>query len=623
MIQVTGPTTVLVGLLTGVFLLLYGVRLVSDTVQQAFKGRVKQALPQLPKSSFVMFSIGVIATGLLQSSSAMASLLVELSSADVLPLTSAIVVLLGANVGSTLVVQLLVFNVTNYAIYIVGVSAVIALFTHRSKVIGRLGRALFAISLVILGLAIIKASSDPIAGNQLTKTVLEALSVAPLALVLTGIVLAMLLNSSAAAIGIVLPLAGSGALSPTSALILMLGANVGTTLLSMFASLNDGSLAGRRLALTHCGTKLIGAIVVLSMIQPLNTLLFHILPNPVAEVALTHLGFNLALAAIFTPLASPLASVMRQILPDKHSLPVELPTLDPQALELETPAVAQGLAARETLRMADIVTNMLEVSVWAFQEQPDTIQTRIEAMDDELDELDKAIKGYLTDNRLHMEAATDSLLTIVSELEAMGDVINRPMMALARRKARDGISFSDEGGKDLVLYHHLLKGAFQQVLAALASHNPTLAKDFLARKQKLQRTKRDLHLRHIYRLRANIPETVRSSAIHTDLLHAMSTILAHISNIAHAIQDMPINSYVLPYDRQENSYMVPQDEPVSSYLTPHDLLVRTYQLAEDVQTDQLPFPTYPIHTDLETHEYPLLSTGQFIVVRGNAHQVSA
>ena len=595
MIILTGPTMVFIGLVTGVFLLLYGVRLVSDAVQQTIRGRMQEALPWLSKNPFAAFGIGVVATGLLQSSSAMSSLLVELVSADLLPLGMTIVILMGSNVGSTLVVQLLAFHVTDFALPMFGLGGMVALLTHRRPALRQFGLAIFGFSLVMLGLATIKAASDPIAASQATTDILRGLADAPIVLAIIGVALAMMLNSSAAAIGMMLPLAATGALSLPSALALMLGANVGTTLLSMLVALGAGSLAGRRLALVHFGTKLLGAAVLLFLLQPLSEVLSATGLDHATLVALTHLAFSLVMACLFIPLAGSIARLMELSVPEKVALPAGLHTqrlLDPQALA--TPAVAKGLATRETLRMGDLVTTMLELGMQAFEENPDAIQTRLEALDDELDELDAAIKNYLL--QLDEEATTNILLTIIDDLEVIGDVINRHLMSLASRLSRHQVRFSEDGWQELRFYYQQITGALQQVLAALATHDPTLAIEFLARKRELKQLKQDLRLKHVGRLRAGHQRSIDSSAIHLDLLHAMSTIIARIANIAHVLQDLPVDHYLL-------SEGVP---------------VNTYVLSEEPSTSSLAFKRELIPEVSVTADFPLFSTGQFVNVRGQA-----
>jgi len=543
MFNTNSPTDVLAGLLAGVFLLLYGVRLVSDAVQRVTTWRVQEALTRLAAYPLATFAIGIVATTLMQSSSAMASLLVELVSAGLVPLSIAIVMLFGANVGTTLVVQLLALHITDYALPLIGLGTVVALFTHHRPAFRRSGRALFAFGLIVLGLAVIQVAGKPLAASSVTAQILEALAESPPILVLIGALLAVVLNSSAASIGLVLTLAVNGALPSSAALALTLGANVGTTLLPLLTSLNQGMLAGRRLALVHSGTKLLGAVLLLLLFDQLTAFLPQIWRDPGMQVAMTHLFFNLILAVPFIPFARPLAHLMERLLPEEKSQPTATVS-SPRVLDtraLETPAIAQGLATRETLRMADIVTHMLELSIQAFAEQPDAIQESIEAMDDQLDELNTAIKIYLTklDEKVMSEEQARqniTLLYIINDLEAIGDVITKRFMSLAHRRSRHLVSFSEEGWEDLLNYHQRIGEALQQVLAALATQNLMLATDFLARKEELQRIKRELHLSHLRRLQAGIPDSTNSSAIHLDLLDAMSAILAHTSNIAHALQ---------------------------------------------------------------------------------------
>jgi phosphate:Na+ symporter len=280
MFQATSPTLVLELLVTGVALLLYGVRQVTDAVQRATDARVQRALTQLVRYPMAAFGLGTLATALMQSSSAMSSLLVGLVSANLIPLSAAIVMLLGANVGSTLVVQLLALHMTDYALELVGLGALIALLT-RGTHFRRLGQACFAFGLIVLGLAALSLGSQPIAASPLTVSVLRTLVGAPIVLLLIGIVLAMVLSSSAASIGLILTLAASGSLPAVAALALMLGANVGTTLTALLSSVQEGTLAGRRLALVHTGTKLVGALVLLALLGPRASLRPICGPTPV------------------------------------------------------------------------------------------------------------------------------------------------------------------------------------------------------------------------------------------------------------------------------------------------------------------------------------------------------
>ena len=458
-------------------------------------------------------------------------------------------VLCGADVGSTLIIQLLSFKITTHALALIGLGAVVALFTHRTA-FRRSGRALFAFGLIILGLAIIQTAGLFIAGSPTTKAILHTLEDAPFVLALIGALLAVILNSITATIGLVFTLAVSngvaatsaGALSPVAMLALTLGANVGITLIPLLASFSKGVLAERHLALAHSSTRLLGATVSLLLAGPITALLSQIWAEAGMQVAMAHLLFNLVLGLSSFVFAGPLANLIERLLPaEEQESAVDAVSyiLDPRALA--DPAIAQGLATREALRMAEMVADMLHLSMQVFEEQPDVIETRMEAMDKQVDEMNADIKDYLT--RLDEEVMSEeqakqnvALFYIISDLEAIGDVITKRFTNLAHRRLRDQIYFSEEGWEDLLSYHERILGAFQEILAALATQNKSLSAVLLARKEDLNRFKRELHMKHIRQLRAGIPNSTASSAIYLDLLDAMSTILSHISNIAHALQ---------------------------------------------------------------------------------------
>lgn len=538
MFDTATPTAVLGLLLGGMLLLLYGVRLVTDAMQRAAGARLRHTTMLLVRHPLAAFGIGVLATALTQSSGATSALLVGLVSAQLVALPTAVVMLLGANVGSTLVVQLLALHITDDAVVLAGLGAAAALFTRRTA-LRDIGQSCFGFGLVLLGLAAFSVGSGPIAASHVTAEVLSTLTGAPVVLALVGLVLAIVFASSAAAIGLVLVLAANGTLPLVAALPLLLGANVGSTVTALLTALSTGSLVGRRLAFIHTGTKLAGAVATLFALGPVVTLLSRTRLEPAAQVAIAHLGFNLALAVICAPLAAPLARLAVKLLPDRAVPAASGPRyLDLEALAM--PAVALGQAMREILRMTDIVTEMLSLSIHAFEDGGADAPARIDGLDDQLDELDAAIKRYLT--RLDEERMTEeqarrqiALLYIITDLEEIGDIIDKQIMRLARRKRRGQIAFSDEGWSDLVTYHGEVTSGLQQALAALAAQDPTVAAEFLARKTRLDQAKREFHLRHLRRLHSGLPPSVESSAIHLDLLNAMSRVLSHASNIAHAV----------------------------------------------------------------------------------------
>ncbi|MEH1768606.1 Na/Pi cotransporter family protein [Nostoc sp.] len=539
MLKTQDPTQVLILLIGGSTLLLYGVRLVTDAMERALGSRLRLVMMKLARYPLAAFISGIIVTMLTQSSTATASVMVGLVSAQLVPLAAAVIMLQGAAVGSTLVVQLLAFHITQYAQEFLGLAAAFALLTQR-KALRDVGRGVFSFALVLQGLAMIDASSAPIADNPITNDIMHALSQSPLVLVLLGILLAAAFVSSIAAIGIVMALAGGGALPLEAALAVMLGANIGTTLMPLLTALNRGSIVGRRLGFIYVGTRLLGGGLVLVLLNPLTVLLTRLLPNPSTQVALAHLGFNLILAIVFVPLASLLADLATRLLPEPETeKKLSSRYLDPNALTL--PAVALGQAMREIMRMADLSAEMLQLSIQAFEDGVKDLPKQIGALDNQLDDMETAIKHYLIQINDELLTAEQSqreltLLSISTELEAIGDIIDRQLMRLARRKRRKRIAFSQPEWNDIVAFHGEVLGLLQQTLIGLAAQDSTIAGEVLSQRQWLNQFKREIYLRHLQHLSSGDPVSLNASSILLEMVNAMSRILSHISSIARAIQ---------------------------------------------------------------------------------------
>ena len=538
MLKTHDPTLVLILLVGGSMLLLYGVKLVTSAMERALGARLRLTMMELAKRPLAAFGSGIVVTMLTQSSTATASIMVGLVNAQLVPLATAVVMLLGAGVGSTLVVQLLAFHITDYALELLGMAAAFALFTQRTA-LRDVGRGVFSFGLVLVGLAMIDASSAPIAHSSITTAIMQTLAQSPLVLVLLGILLAAVFVSSIAAIGIVMVLAASGALPLTAALAVTLGANTGTTLTPLLTAFSRGSIVGRRLGLIYFGTRLAGAALALALLDPLAALLTRLLPNPATQVALAHLEFNLFLAVIFVPLAGPVADLATHLLPEpKADQKSSSPYFDFEAST--SPAVALGQALREILRMADLAAEMLQLSILAFEEGVKDLPKRIGVLDDQLDDLETAVKHYLI--RLDNESLSEeqlrrelTLLHISTELEAIGDIVDRQLMRLARRKRRKQIAFSKADWEDIVSYHREVVDLLHRALAGLAAQDSEIADEVLSRRQWLNGVKREIHLRHLQQISSG-PTNLNASAIHLEMVNAMSRVLSHTCSIARAVQ---------------------------------------------------------------------------------------
>ncbi|WP_236601109.1 Na/Pi symporter [Ktedonobacter sp. SOSP1-52] len=277
-------------------------------------GHVRRLFLHAARFPVIAYLVSLIMTACLQSSSVVSSLLIELVSTDLMPFSTAIMMLLGANVGSTLAVQLLSFHVTDYALTLVGLFALLALMTARTRW-RWVGQIAFPCGLMLLGLFTLSQASELLANSAWAGEILQIGASSPLLLLLLGAALAMMLNSSTATIGLVLVLASRHTLPLVPALAAMLGANIGTTLPALIAAASRNAALGQRLALVHTGTKCLGACLLFLLLHPLAALLTVCWPSPLTQPAMAHLGLNVLLTCLWVPLAGPLTWLLTSLEP--------------------------------------------------------------------------------------------------------------------------------------------------------------------------------------------------------------------------------------------------------------------------------------------------------------------
>ncbi|MBM4436082.1 MAG: Na/Pi cotransporter family protein [Actinobacteria bacterium] len=500
------PTLQLVNFAGGLALLLYGMRIAGDGLQQAAGGRLRGWLSRLTRRRLSGAAVGAGVTVLMQSSSATTLLLVTLTGAGLVTLTQAVGVILGADVGTTLTVQLLAFDILEWAPLVVA-AGVVLILTTRSRVYVYLGRALFGFGLL---------------------------------LVLLGAAFTAVMHSSAATIGIVVGLAVNGAVGLDSALPLVLGANVGTSATAVLASFGN-NVAARRVAAAHALLKVAGVAVCYPLLVPLAAAVAWSAPDVPRQVANAHLFFNLALAAIFLPLANPVAWAVTRLVPaPAHGDTERLDALlDP--MTLQSPAVAIGQATRAILQMAAVVQGMVDDMQRAFETADETLVARTRTRDDEVDRMHRVIRTYLTtlmaESRLgqDMSRREVGLLYAVNDLENIADIVDRNLGSLALKVIHQHHAFSAEGRADLHTFAEKVKFEMARAISALTLNDAPLASDVLAQAEAVAELEREMRQGHISRVQEGRKETIDSWAIHLDMLGYLRRIHAHALNLAQVV----------------------------------------------------------------------------------------
>src|SRR3990170_2920723 len=393
------------------------------------------------------------------------------------------------------------------------------------------------IALLLYGIRLAGEGLQKAAGGRL-RAILTSLTKNRYIGIGVGAVITAILQSSSAATVMLVGFVSSGLMTLNQTIGVILGANIGTCAAAILTSIG-ANLEARQVAAAHILFKIIGVSLFYPLIGPFKEVIEYTAGDIPRQIANAHTLFNVAIAVIFLPFANPFANLVRKIIPEREGEERFGPKyLDPHVLN--TPSLALGQATREALRMSDITQWMLKESIQVIKSNDRDLLYRIEKRDDELDLLDREIKLYLT--RIAQSTLTPSeskkefeLIAFTSNMENIGDIIDKNLMELAKKKITSGVSFSEEGLREIVEFHQMVLENFDISVSAFVSRNKDLAKKILRHKARLGEVERDFRQAHINRLHEGLQESVDTSAIHLDVLSNLKRINSHITNIAYPI----------------------------------------------------------------------------------------
>ncbi len=533
-----GATETLLNIIGGVALLLWGTRMVRTGMTRAFGADLRKVVARGTANRLAAFAAGLGVTILLQSSMATALILVSFAGRGLIALTPALAVMLGADVGTTLVAQVLSLDV----FWLSPLLILAGVLSFRSAEGGRprhLGRVAIGVGLMLLALRLIVATSAPLRDSAALAQIIAPIADEPLLALLLAAALTWLTHSSLAVVLLIMSLAQVGIAPIGLALVLVLGANVGGALAPM-TSLLGAPNEVRRVPLTNAAMRLVGALAALPLLPLVMPYLAMLEPEAGRMVVNLHTGFNLALALIFLPLISFLAAAATRLLPDTKAGEGEAEIHYLNDADLDEPTVALANAARETLRMGDVVTAMLADTIVVFRANDGGLAREVSRLDDRVDVKHEAIKFYLTEaSRREMDEAearrTVDVLSFTTNLEHVGDIIDKNLMELAEKKIANRLSFSPEGQAEIEAFHAQVAENLQLALSVFVSGDKTLARRLLGQKVVIRDLERQAVNAHLDRLKRGLPETLETSRIHLDVIRDLKRINSHLTSVAYPI----------------------------------------------------------------------------------------
>ncbi len=529
---------VIIQLLGEIALLLWAVRLVTSGIQTAFGGRLSQLLGQGRNSRFRALLVGIGATALLQSSTATALMASSFAASGLIELTPALAVMLGANIGTTLVVQLVSLNLSSLFPVLMFVGAV-ASGSKRRAVVRDIGRALIGLSLMLLALRMLVETMQPLEASDGLRDVMQILTHDSLITILFAAALAWASHSSVAIVIFIMSLAATGVVSPEAALRMVIGANIGGAINPILAEWG-GNPARLRLPVGNMINRLVGGVIALPLVGPAVSLLGHFSEPWSRLPADFHVLFNLGTAVLaygFLPL---LSRLVVRLLPDRTDVPDRARPLYLDEASLSDGPVAIANTAREVMRMADVVDAMLEASKQAFHENDRDKVIAISHEDDILDQLNGAIQHYLAGiqpDTLNRDETTrvSEILSLAINLEHIGDIIDKNLMELAGKRIRQQMMFTPDMLAEIDEMHDRLREHLRLALAVFMFSDQDAARRLVAEKERFRAFEEAARGRHLGLIESGQAFGLALNALILDITRDLKRIDAHIATTAHSL----------------------------------------------------------------------------------------
>ena len=537
----------LVLLIGGLGMFLFGMRMMSDGLKSISSDRVKRILTLLTRNRIIGVMLGAGLTALIQSSSGMTVITVGLVNSGLLTLTQAIGVVMGANIGTTFTAWLVsflgVFKITDYALILVGIGFFMTIMPRGSGHKSR-GQVLIGLGLLFLGLGFMKDAFHPLRESQTILNAFQTLGKNPILGVLVGATVTVILQSSSATIAMVQLLAFQGLISFDTAVPLVLGENIGTTITAQIAALSANTNA-RRTAMAHTLFNLFGSAYILPLVALgiYQKFIFALVPgelnanNVMIYIAVAHSTFNIINTIILLPALKLLEKAAILITP-KGSKEINGSPVYLDRRLLDSPAAALFQARKELLRMAEMARDALEMSFNAFLNKDPKDLKRLGEIEDAIDNLQEEITGYLVDVSQQKldEAQSDELpvwLHSVNDLERIGDHTQN-LVELTQRAIRLNTKLPDDARQELVTLYSDIMEMGNLIILAIMDNDRTKAYKALAVEDKVNRLYIEFRDSQIQRLNSGVCAAYEG-IIFIDVLNNLEKIGDHLTNIAQAV----------------------------------------------------------------------------------------
>ncbi len=522
-------------------LLLFAVRMVQTGIERAMGPSFRRIITSRKDSRVQAALAGVMLAIVLQSATAASLLAAGFLASALINFTAGLATVLGADLGSALVIQLLSLRPEWLIPVLLALGGYLFLKVE-ARTPRQVGRILIGVALILLSLKLISASVEPIRENPFMPSIAGYLERDFVTAFLVGAAVTFLMYSSVAAILMTVTFVAIGVLPLTAGVSVVMGANLGSAALFLWLSRGMSPVA-RRLPFANLALRGVGAVVALLVfnLTPLNTVV-TVFPDQ-HMLVIAHVAFNAAVLVLALPILPVLERPLARLLPDQSAMAAENGLKPPTALErdvLDSPAQAIASLTREVLRMGELVQAMAVPVMELYKSGDKQAIKAVRAADHEVNKALDDIRRYVADiDRSNMTKAQSrrirELVEYAISLEEAGDVISKKLMPLATLKKRDGLRFTDAGREELEALHECVLRNMSLAMNVLVSEDIESARMLLSAKADLAQRERKSRKKHLKRLREGDERSFDTSDIHLETLRALKDLNARISAIAYPI----------------------------------------------------------------------------------------
>jgi phosphate:Na+ symporter len=528
----------LLNLLSAVALLIWGTHIVRTGILRVYGSNLRHVIGRNMSKRWLAFISGIVVTAMVQSSNATAMLVTSFVGQGLMALTPALATMLGADVGTALMARVLTLDLSWLSPLLIFLGVIFFLSRKQTRA-GQMGRVSIGLGLIILALQLIVEAAAPITQAQGVKVIFASLTGDILLDALVGALFAMVSYSSLAAVLLTATLAGAAVISLPVAIGLVIGANIGSGILA-FLSTSMQNAAGRQVALGSLLYKLIGLLLIIPVLEPLVHWIDSLDFSPQEMVIGFHLLYNTTRCLILLPSVGPMARFCAWVLPERPQIngTAKPRHLDPTALV--TPSLALANAARETLRIGDLIDNMLEAMLDVLHGKQTAVTQEMRRLTDDVESLYGAIKLYLAQMPREDLSEQDSrrwaeIIELAINLKLASDLIERMLRKVQQQKTSQRRSFSEAGLEELAGLHSQLISNLRLGLSVFLSADKESARQLLREKRRFRAQERRLAHAHVSRLQRKIVQSIETSSVHLELIADMKRLNSLFCSSAYVV----------------------------------------------------------------------------------------